>query len=1154
MSFSWNDIDERQRSRNEEEKRLKEYLRGQQQEVKERKLRQKKEELQENQRIYGLGGSPIRDNLKSKPPPRSPVVAIAPQAEPVAPDHQYRPPSSLPALPSASLSPSIVTSVPLLQDAAAARTAELESQLAQERRTRTKLELDVQAGKTALSSLSAKLDQLASAVSASQISFRDTAHLAADADRRAREVEQALDARLGSTTVSVKHMIADLDGRHQRQDGQMREDETERYHFVMEQVAGLTHRIELLQARASETGETLRIKTQDLHHESRIGVDAMRMAKAHDSAIENLHAAVDSRVTALERRLEDSIRDLSAKIEAEARTREQVAEAHWAKICAIVSRHERQDYEATDRIEALRGTLTLIADQDREDAKQASAFHADQIKDVKRGMAGTAEKLGERVLAVETRVSAEAAARSALHDQIDSDRSRAIAEAEAQVRKLVDSVRMQNEDGRKHQTTAIAALKDSLRQTEAKVLGQAESLEQVLHAEISQRTEIDSALQKNILELHNHVGNTSKLLISEIESERHENAAKLAAVKADAVKACEDACAVKSRAVHDQDAQLTALRTRFHTFENILTADVQTVRYEFDQLTTHMDNTKKELTASFDERCHALRHELEKHRAASETASAALTADLKEKIHVKALELEQTLRSIMVDMNKRIDKEEFDLMTEKLQTENQILRSDLEKVAQSAPAIEKIPAAPPPLPPDKQQVSDEEFKKGLSDLKAQIDSLARAAAEIRSEQHDINDATKHVTNELAENLLKLQQRQVEILAHISGLQLMVQDAASYDHVSNLQSQLNANVSLATSQLRETFNDRIEDMHKALSDIHAQQDAMFRTEARHRATLQASLTKLLHEREIQCKELASASTANSKAVAHDLATQLQQIRVGLETMVGHLNTRVQDSNQLCKDRSQEMRDSINRIRQEVAIAAAERSSANNSVRQALEPRNDMVPARASKFAVADTEDETTPEQSENVQVDPTFTKREPPAILSQAPIMHPPQVAVTVSPKASAAGTTTEALIIGQLHTSSTTDNVQSASLQPPHSAKDEPSNSTTVRKDSLSATQVILDPATLFKPPHLIASTLPLRPPTPQASQDNLAQSREKRRSGPPVEPAAAAASSDPDQKPMAQEQEQHSDAAPQVGSHKEDLERLADEAMRTLGRQPDIA
>lgn len=36
MSFSWDDIDQRQRSKNEKEKQLKEYLKGQQEEVKER--------------------------------------------------------------------------------------------------------------------------------------------------------------------------------------------------------------------------------------------------------------------------------------------------------------------------------------------------------------------------------------------------------------------------------------------------------------------------------------------------------------------------------------------------------------------------------------------------------------------------------------------------------------------------------------------------------------------------------------------------------------------------------------------------------------------------------------------------------------------------------------------------------------------------------------------------------------------------------------------------------------------------------------------------------------------------------------------------------------------------------------------------------------
>ncbi|KAJ3172084.1 hypothetical protein HDU88_006898 [Geranomyces variabilis] len=1127
MSFSWNDIDERQRSRNEEEKRLKEYLKGQQQEVKERKLRQKKEDLQENQRMYGIGGS---------------------------------------------------------LDAATARTADLEAQLSQERRTRTKLELDVQAGKTALASLSAKIDQLSSAVSASQISSRDTAHLAADADRRAREVEQALDTRLGSTAVTVKHMIADLDGRHQRQDGQSREDETERYHYVMEQVSGLTHRIELLQQRTVETEETLRMKTQDLHHQSRIGVDALRIAKAHESTIGGLHATVDARITALERRLDDSIRDLAARVENEARVREQVAETHWAKICAMVSRHERQDYETADRVEALRGTLTLIADQDREEAKQATQFQADQIKDVERGIVGTFEKLGERILAVEARISAEAAARGAMHDKVDSDRLQAIAQTETQIRKLVDSVRTQCADGRKQQASAIAVLKDSVRQTEAKVLGRSESLEQVLHAEVSQRSETAAAVQKNLIELHEHVGNTSNLLVGQIDNLRHHTAAQIEAVRKEALKAYEDTSSVKNGALHDQEAQLTALRTRFHTLENTFTADMQLTRKEFDQLTQHVASVSEGLDVKCDQRVQQLRQELGQNRTASEAASAALNADISEKIHVKTLDVDTAIKSIRIDLNKLIDKEEFDLMTDKLRTETQILRADVDKLAHAATTVEKAPQPVPPPPlPHKPLVLEEDFIKATKELRAEIDSLAQTSAQVRTEQIEINDSTQHVTNELADNQLKLQQRQVEILAHISGLQLMVQDAASYDHVSNIQSQLNANIALATTQLRETFGDRFEDTHKALSDVRAQQDAMTRTEARHRATLQASLTKMVREQEAQCKDLATVSAAHKKALAHDFMTQLQQTRAGLETTVGHLSTRVTDSNQLCKDRSQEMRDLVNRIRQEVAMASGERNFRNArrgsdprsdeqstvnarrksehrgeeqsflNARRASEYRNERVPKADDSTssealepahkneALVGANQATVPERSTYSPAAAITLAPERPPTLLQAPTQQSHQIAVTITPigEPSAPKAAAVPLIGDHLHTPSTLeeDTPPAMSLHSAHTTNHEPPDSTSKRQDNQPPPQAVLAPATFFKPPHLTAPILPLEAHAPAASENHPAGSHQEERS----EPSAVTVPP-----------EKHSNPASEADSHRENLERLADEAMGKLGRQND--
>lgn len=911
-----------------------------------RKLRERREELQENQRIYGIGGAPVRalwgvrdsevaNRNKSNQwresadfrPPKASLAAIAPRAEPPASfssNEQPRLPV-LPALSTAAESPSVLALQP---DASSIRTNDLESQLAQERRVRTKLELEVQAGKNALASMSAKIEQLSSAVSACQLSFRDAAHLAGDADRRARDVERALDAKLGATAASVKQMIADVAGRHQRQDGQTREDETERYHYVMEQVAGLKYRIESLQMHTAETGESLRIKTQDLHHESRIGVDAMRIAKAHDSAIGGLHATVEAHIATLERRLEAGLRTVAAKTDVEARAREKVTEAHWSKICALAAQHDRQEYEIADRIDALRGTLTLVADQDREESKRAAQLNAEQVRDAERGMAGSMDKLGERISSLEGKITAEATARAAMHEEITADMSHAVADAEGRFRKLLDTIRQQDVDARQAQNATISNLTLAVRQSEAKVLGRVDSLEQVLHAEVSQRSEIGAALQKNLIELHEHIGNRDKVLMDQRERDRSEISENIEAVRASVRKSCDNGCVATKRALHDQETQLVALRTRFHTLESALVDDVQTLRKSLDSTTEKLENDHKTLSNRVDEQTKHMRADLEQAKAAAGTECAALGAEVREKIHVKSLMLDQTLRAFRTDLATRIDKEEFDLTIEKLRMEDQATRDEIAK--RPGPAAVDKPS--PPKLPEEQPTLHGEFTKVTRILSAQIDALSSAVAKSTIEQKELNETNAHAVAELIDGLFKLQQRQVEILAHISGLQMMAQDSATHEHVIDVQAALNANIAFAVAQLRETFKERIDDTHKTLVDIQMQQDIASRADVRNRTALQTSLTKLVREQEARCREAAAASTAAREALGHDLAMQVREVRVGTETTLAHLATRVVDSSQLCKDRAQETRDGMNRIKQELAMVAGQRGYVEEAARQ------------------------------------------------------------------------------------------------------------------------------------------------------------------------------------------------------------------------------
>ncbi|KNC97243.1 uncharacterized protein SPPG_09484 [Spizellomyces punctatus DAOM BR117] len=248
MSFSWTAIDERERSKAERDRQLKDFLKAQQAETKDRKLKHRQNEVEEYQKLLGVRNvksRPSDGNISNAPQlgreretmplsdARQQIDKSSASALPV-PNHATNLPASTsllaisPSLPSVSPMPDFQT--PLKGSV----SFDLESQLAQERRLRTHLEYELQTGKTLLASLSAKMDKLSSSVASSQVSLHDISRQAADADRRSRDLESSISALGNYNAGNTRQIIAEVVSKQQRHEEQIREEENTRHRGVTE--------------------------------------------------------------------------------------------------------------------------------------------------------------------------------------------------------------------------------------------------------------------------------------------------------------------------------------------------------------------------------------------------------------------------------------------------------------------------------------------------------------------------------------------------------------------------------------------------------------------------------------------------------------------------------------------------------------------------------------------------------------------------------------------------------------------------------------------------------------------------------------------------------------------------------------------------------
>ncbi|KAJ3022453.1 hypothetical protein HKX48_006131 [Thoreauomyces humboldtii] len=614
MSFSWDKVDARQRSKDQQERELKQYLKDQVEETKERKLQAKKDEQGEYQRLYGVEpASPSRqtsDRIPRGPQQNDgqyrPVASAADRLS--SPPLQYHPSTSTALSRSISSPRSISMGAPI--------SSSFHKSDPPNDTSRRRLEQEVASGKLALASLAAQVDALTARLSTSHDAIHSAQQVAQAADRRARDLQQAMDANHAFTTGSMRNLVADVRDRHAAVEKVAREEGANAVANVLDVVAKLRYEVDGLRSRTRESGDRMRVRTEDLRQDSMVGVDAMRIAKAHDVALAELRGVVDAGVAGVERRMEAAVVDLGRRLDGEVRAREVCVDQQRG----MMARHDREVSEAMD---ALRASVQKEAEQDRQDAAETMRAMAEQIRTVETRIMAALDATEARVTRTQDLLADERAARISLHDLLSADSADEISAVQGTMRAELAALRTHTETTREHLVTAIKTHAEAQRRSEAGTVARTQALERVLRAEIGQRVEALGGLQRNLEAAQVQMGHLEKL------------------AKARDSKSVTD----------DLEVQIKGLRTRIGEISVSLASNAEKIpetvvtglRGELADHARVTADTHTRLCTAVDDKIVALAD-----------AMTALTVDLNAQMKTSSLSVDQTLTAFKLDLATRM--------------------------------------------------------------------------------------------------------------------------------------------------------------------------------------------------------------------------------------------------------------------------------------------------------------------------------------------------------------------------------------------------------------------------------------------------------------------------------------------------------------------
>jgi chromosome segregation ATPase len=798
-----------------------------------------------------------------------------------------------------------------------------EEQLQNERRSRGWLEAELQAGKTLLATLSAKVEKLQESVQNDALIIRDLTRHNESSERKMSQVTQDLGVKLEKAQLKMQTLVADLQAR-QRASEQFKEDETERQRMVAEELNVLRYKVESFSLQSAEVGNEFRAKARDWEMEVYKGTEALRAVRDHDHALENLHQSIDTSSTAISKKVEMALIDMRTRIDQEARGRfqfENNMKDLYAEVRKILS---NQDRDLNDRVEVSRQQTAMALDRERGERDKALASVMEAMRglerNVRESVQGAMDKVGSQIMGIEDVVNQERIARAKFENQIRSEVEEGFKMIQLAAAKKIDEIQTSQMEARQAVGAAIKTLKEAVVLVEKTGEQKIESIEEVLRAEIRSRMENERTVADLRTDIDSRFENFEKKAMDAIAEVTEQTITTSSKIEQDIRTTAEQLILAKTRTIEDIETQVSQIRKRMKDDEAETITKFRQVQLAAEQIgrdaQTNLENTESRFEVRFQLASTKIDESNSRIRDA-ETKIEQAKAELEDKLNFRVVQIDSTMNAFKEELDQRVTKKEaantetrfeasiagvqssaghllLSIQSVKDDIDKLVTKKEMEEIdgllkSQIASLGTRISEADGAIITAKEDIATKTSKKDLekveSDLKSIILGLQLKDVSLdealQKLQDDVGErTTRKLVSELEERLrtsiLDLENRDIDFDLTIKNLKDSLSIRATTTEVSeaekrmtqtisNVQSRINEVSESITSAKAEISHTVREDVEEMVARINGALDAVqTRTD-----TLDSSIEGI------------KIRMSDSEATAR---TRLQQVSSSLESMI------------------------------------------------------------------------------------------------------------------------------------------------------------------------------------------------------------------------------------------------------------------------------
>ena len=369
-----------------------------------------------------------------------------------------------------------------------------EDQSANDRRSRSILESELQSTKLMISTLAAKLELLSEQTRNENSNIRDMSRMFGQKERESRDAIDVLSRKLDLESKKVHQLVEEL-SRSRQNDAATSHLQQDLIKTLQEKVDQLNNKLEGYAEKSNQVGFTLNSTTNQLLLESKRNEDTIKTIKMHDLALTTLSSNFENNVEGFTRKIQMAAQDLFQRIDTEAKARKGLEDA--IKQDALEFRRMIERHIA-ERVDSVHSYTLAQSEHDRQEIEQmASAFNA-KIQRLEVATSSSQEQfaslLNQRLQLMETNILEGEQGNKRLEARIQSS----LAESLQFFENLLVKRDAENEKRIKEVTKSVLAMQkaihESIQITEKTMEAKLKAVEEVLRAEISARLETDAKL------------------------------------------------------------------------------------------------------------------------------------------------------------------------------------------------------------------------------------------------------------------------------------------------------------------------------------------------------------------------------------------------------------------------------------------------------------------------------------------------------------------------------------------------------------------------------------------------------------------------------------------------------------------------------------